>query len=82
MPAPVFVVFVVDVVVRRGGVERRATATGQDIYAVTAPLVVEAVQRILDGRFRTTGIASAGAMFDAADFLRSLAPDISVELTR
>ena len=72
--------FVVDVVVRAGGSERRATATGQDIYAVTAPLVVEAVDRILDGRTRTTGIASAGAMFDAADFLHALAPHISVDL--
>jgi hypothetical protein len=32
-------IFVVDVVVRAGGVERRATARGQDIHAVTAPLV-------------------------------------------
>ena len=36
--------FIVDVVVRTGGFERRATARGQDIYAVTAPLVVEAVR--------------------------------------
>ena len=72
--------FVVDVLVRAGGVERRATARGQDIYAVTAPLVVEAVRRILDGRTRTTGVASAGAAFDAADFLRALAPYLSVEL--
>ncbi|MCX5379710.1 saccharopine dehydrogenase NADP-binding domain-containing protein [Streptomyces sp. NBC_00091] len=72
--------FVVDVVVGAGGVERRAIARGQDIYAVTAPLVVEAVQRILDGRTRTTGLASAGAMFDAADFLRALAPHVTVEL--
>ncbi|WP_405365944.1 saccharopine dehydrogenase NADP-binding domain-containing protein [Kitasatospora sp. NBC_00039] len=72
--------FVVDVVVRSGGVERRASARGQDIYAITAPLVVEAVRRVLAGRTRTTGLASAGAMFDAADFLRSLAPHLSVEL--
>ncbi|MFD9359490.1 saccharopine dehydrogenase NADP-binding domain-containing protein [Streptomyces sp. NPDC060031] len=73
--------FVVDVLVRAGGVERRATARGQDIYAVTAPLAVEAVQRILAGHTRTTGgVASAGAMFDAADFLRALAPHVSVEL--
>ncbi|MFD9405878.1 saccharopine dehydrogenase family protein [Streptomyces sp. NPDC059989] len=72
--------FVVDVLVRAGGVERRATARGQDIYAVTAPLAVEAVQRILAGRTRTTGVASAGAVFDAADFLRALAPHVSVEL--
>ncbi|WP_412542460.1 saccharopine dehydrogenase NADP-binding domain-containing protein [Longispora sp. K20-0274] len=72
--------FVVDVLVRSGGVERRASARGQDIYAVTAPLAVEAVERILTGRTRATGVASAGAMFEAADFLRSLAPHISVEL--
>lgn len=72
--------FVVDVLVRAGGVERRATARGQDIYAVTAPLAVEAVERILTGRTRAAGVASAGAMFDAADFLRSLDPYVSVEL--
>lgn len=73
--------FVVDVLVRAGDVERRATARGTDIYAVTAPLVVEAVERILAGHTRTTGVASAGAMFDAADFLRALAPYLSVDLT-
>ncbi|MFG1813873.1 NAD(P)H-binding protein [Kribbella sp. NPDC049174] len=72
--------FVVDVVVRAGGVERRAVARGRDIYAVTAPLAVEAVRRLLAGEARTSGVASAGAMFDAADFLRSLAPHLSVEL--
>ncbi|TWD79116.1 saccharopine dehydrogenase-like protein [Kribbella amoyensis] len=72
--------FVVDVVVRAGDVVRRATARGQDIYAVTAPLAVEAVQRILAGKTRTTGVASAGAMFDAADFLQALAPHVVVEL--
>ncbi|MEV0590566.1 saccharopine dehydrogenase family protein [Nonomuraea cavernae] len=72
--------FVVDVVVRADGVERRATARGQDIYAVTAPLAVEAVRRILAGHTRAEGVASAGAMFDAADFLRSLTPHLSVEL--
>lgn len=72
--------FVVDVVVRAGDIERRATARGQDIYAVTAPLVVEAVQRILKGHTRTAGVASAGAMFDAADFLDALTPHLSVEL--
>lgn len=51
--------FVVDVVVRAGGVERRAIARGQDIYAITAPLAVEAVERILAYQARTTGVASA-----------------------
>ncbi|MFB8076282.1 MULTISPECIES: saccharopine dehydrogenase family protein [unclassified Streptomyces] len=74
--------FVVDVVVRSGGAERRAVAVGQDIYAVSAPLAVEAVGRILTGRARTTGVASAGEAFDAPDFLRALAPHITVDLRR
>ncbi|MEV4394971.1 saccharopine dehydrogenase NADP-binding domain-containing protein [Nonomuraea sp. NPDC049607] len=72
--------FVVDVVVRSGAEERRAVARGQDIYAVTAPLAVEAVQRVLTGRTRAAGVASAGKIFDAADFLRALSPHIVVEL--
>ncbi|RSM36881.1 saccharopine dehydrogenase [Amycolatopsis balhimycina DSM 5908] len=71
--------FVVDVVVRSGGEERRLTARGEDIYAVTAPLAVEAVERILTGRTRVKGVASAGEIFDAPDFLRALAPHITVE---
>jgi hypothetical protein len=72
--------FLVDVVVRSGGAERRAVARGQDIYAVTAPLAVEAVERILTGRTRTVGVASAGEMFDAPDFLDALSSHISLEL--
>ncbi|WP_328328905.1 MULTISPECIES: saccharopine dehydrogenase family protein [unclassified Streptomyces] len=72
--------FLVDVVVRSGGAERRAVAKGQDIYAVTAPLVVEAVDRILTGRTKTVGVASAGEIFDAPDFLRALSPHLSVDL--
>ncbi|MFF0309277.1 hypothetical protein ACFYSC_17760 [Streptosporangium sp. NPDC004379] len=71
--------FLVDVVVRSGGAERRAVAIGRDIYAVTAPLAVEAVERVLTGRAGTAGVASAGEIFDAAGFLRALAPHISFE---
>jgi hypothetical protein len=70
--------FVVDVVVRAGGEERRISARGQDIYAVTAPLAVEAVERILTGRTKTKGVASAGELFDAPDFLRALAPHVTI----
>ncbi|MFJ8657072.1 saccharopine dehydrogenase family protein [Streptomyces rochei] len=72
--------FLVDAVVRSGGVERRAAAHGRDIYAITAPLVVEALDRVLTGRTRTVGVAAAGAMFDAPDFLRALAPHLTLEL--
>ncbi|WP_033261334.1 saccharopine dehydrogenase NADP-binding domain-containing protein [Amycolatopsis vancoresmycina] len=71
--------FVVEVVVRAGGAERRIVARGEDIYAVSAPLAVEAVERILAGRTRVKGVAPAGEMFDAGDFLRALAPRITVE---
>jgi hypothetical protein len=70
--------FVVDVLVRADGVEQQATARGQDIYAITAPLAVEAVQRILSGETRATGVATAGAMFDAADFLKNLPLEVDL----
>ena len=66
--------FAVDVRVRRGNHACRAIASGRDIYAVTAPLLVEALQRILDGRVRACGALAAGQAFDARDFLASLDP--------
>ncbi|MGC4868906.1 saccharopine dehydrogenase NADP-binding domain-containing protein [Micromonospora sp. DT53] len=74
--------FTVDVLVRRGDTHRRVVASGSDIYAVSAPLAVEAVRRILSGQTRTSGVAPAGEMFDAPDFLRALSPVISVETVR
>ncbi|MEU2406948.1 saccharopine dehydrogenase NADP-binding domain-containing protein [Streptomyces rubiginosohelvolus] len=72
--------FLVDAVVRRGDTERRATASGQDIYAVTAPLVAEALDRVLTGRTRSLGVVPAGGIFDAPDFLRALEPHIALDL--
>lgn len=72
--------FLVDVVVRSGGAERRATAGGQDIYAVTAPLVTEALARVLTGRTKAIGVVSAGEVFDAPDFLHALDPHLTLEL--
>lgn len=73
--------FIVDAVVRSGGEERRASARGQDAYAASAPLAVEAVRRVLSGATNKVGVASAGAIFDAPDFLRSLAPDLTLEFS-
>ncbi len=70
--------FVVDVLVRSGTAERRLAAAGQAIYAISAPLAVEAIDRILTGRTKTTGVASAGAAFDAPDFLRALSSHLAV----
>jgi short subunit dehydrogenase-like uncharacterized protein len=66
--------FVVDVVVRRGEQERRISAAGRDIYAVTAPLVAEAARRLIDGRVKRLGAAAPGEAFDAADFIDALSP--------
>ncbi len=66
--------FVVDVVVRRGGQQRRVSAAGRDFYAVTAPLVAAAARRLIDGRANVPGAAAPGEAFDAADFLDTLGP--------
>lgn len=70
--------FAVEVRVHRGNRQARAGASGRDIYAITAPLLVEALQRILDGRVRGCGALAAGQAFNAADFLAALAPELAV----
>jgi len=73
--------FLLEVVVRLGSEERRAVASGRDIYAITAPLVVEATQRVVSMRGKTAGVVAAGQIFDARDFLRSLCPaHLSIEI--
>jgi NAD(P)-dependent dehydrogenase (short-subunit alcohol dehydrogenase family) len=67
--------FLVEVVVRRRGKERRAVTSGRDIYAISAPLVVEAARRVVSGLVESPGAFSAGEAFDARDFLTSLSPE-------
>ena len=52
----------------------RANASGQDIYAVSAPIVVEAAARLLDPSFNRRGALALGQAFDARDFLNAIAP--------
>jgi hypothetical protein len=67
-------VFAMDVVVRSGDRFQRATAFGRDIYAVSAPIVVEALQRLLTSEAaEMTGVRSLGELFDARGFLEALA---------
>jgi hypothetical protein len=71
-----------DVIVRKGRHERRVLARGRDIYAVTAPIVVEAAERIAAGAVRTTGVVAAGEAFDARDFLDSVhSAGVSLEVS-
>ena len=79
--------FVVDIVIAQGGAARRVTAMGRDIYAVSAPIVVEATERWLSGKgVLRGGVASLGELFDARDFRhsdgvlrRGVEPDIREE---
>jgi len=59
---------------RHGESVRRAVARGQDIYAVSAPLVVEAAVRLLRGEAARTGALALGEAFDARAVLAALAP--------
>lgn len=68
-------VFLMEAVVRKGKEVRLARASGRDIYAITAPLIVEAAVRIMEGAIEKTGVSSPGAIFDAVDFLRALSPE-------
>lgn len=73
--------FCVEVIAAKGNEQRMASAAGRDIYAVTAPLVVEAVARILADNYTKTGVTTAGQAFDAEDFLNALSPeDIVISL--
>ena len=75
--------FAMEVVAHDGTDTRRAIARGQDIYAVTAPLVVEAAARMLQPSFDRSGALSLGQAFDAEDFLRSFKPeDLMFEIRR
>ncbi|WP_202845106.1 saccharopine dehydrogenase NADP-binding domain-containing protein [Luteimonas saliphila] len=54
---------------------RRASAHGQDVYAVSAPLVVEAAKRLMaDGPARA-GAQTLGSAFDPRGFLGTIAPE-------
>lgn len=54
------------------GARRTASARGQDIYAVTAPIVVEAALRLLAPAFRRSGAMTLAQAVDSADMLRAL----------
>ena len=59
--------------------KRTIVAQGRDIYAVTAPLIVEAIKRIMAGKIKKQSVTTMGEAFDTTDFLKSLnADDITI----
>ena len=71
--------FVMDVAASGDGISRRIAAFGRDIYAVSAPLVVEACIRVLSQRPRRGGTFAPAELFDPQDFLAALSSDIRLE---
>ena len=67
--------FCMEVVATNDSKKRSITAEGIDIYAVTAPLLVEAIKRILTGKIKKQGVTTLGEAFDATDFLNALDAD-------
>lgn len=67
--------FVVHVQVERAGVRRAAWASGQDIYATTAPLIVSALTHVLASTAQPAGVLSIGEVVDARRFLQGLTPE-------
>ena len=54
------------------GVIRTAGARGQDIYAVTAPIVIEAALRLLAPSYRLSGALALAEAVDPVELLRAL----------
>jgi short subunit dehydrogenase-like uncharacterized protein len=70
-------IFLVEVIAGRDGQTRKLMAQGSDIYGSTAPLICEAVQRILQGEVKQrSGAHAPGAVFDARSFLQALASEL------
>jgi uncharacterized protein YbjT (DUF2867 family) len=62
------------------GAERHATAAGRDIYAITAPIVVEAAERLVRDPGGRAGVFALGELFDVRDVLASLGQHMSIHL--
>ena len=64
--------FLIEVVVRNGSAERRLHASGRDIYAITAPLVVEVLERVCAARPVRSGAFAPGLIEGATHLLAAL----------
>lgn len=67
--------FLIEAVVQAGAEQRRGMVRGQDIYAVTAPLVVRALVGVLSRLRSEPGVVTLGQIGDARAFLQSLEPE-------
>lgn len=70
--------FIMDVHAVADGRRTRIAATGHDIYAVTAPIVVAACLRVLESPPARGGAYAPAELFEASDFLAELAPHVRI----
>lgn len=70
--------FVMDVHAVSGGRRNRIAVAGRDIYAVTAPIVVEACARVLENPPVAGGAYAPAELFDASSFLAALTPHLRI----
>lgn len=73
--------FSIEVRVDHLGQHSRASASGTDIYAITAPLVVSACLELVARQDDEFGVRAPGELFDPIPFLSALAPDLSVSFS-
>jgi ribosome-associated translation inhibitor RaiA len=66
--------FVVEAEVRGSSGKASISVQGQDIYAVSAPLVVAALEKMLKREKLRGGVFAPGEVFDADAFLAQLSP--------
>ncbi len=64
--------FYLQVELRAGHGKRIIAVKGKDIYAFTAPVILEIVRRMNSNYSNLTGIKTLGEAFDATDFLHNL----------
>lgn len=70
--------FIIDVQATSGETRSRITASGRDIYAITAPIVVEACTRLLNDPPKTGGTYAPAELFDSGTFLAALGPHLAI----
>jgi short subunit dehydrogenase-like uncharacterized protein len=73
--------FVMDVYSESNGHRTQITAAGYDIYAVTAPIVVEACLHVVNNPPATGGTFAPAELFEADSFLAALAPHLEIKRT-
>ena len=70
--------FAMGVLAKSGDRQTQITATGQDIYAITAPIVVEACMRILTNPPVAGGTYAPAELFDSHSFLKALGSYLNI----